>query len=212
MMQIALRSEDAAPSLRRAADIKVHIKVIVEISRAMNMIATDAILTAKQESERSRGFKDGSSPMRRFNRQLDHSMDKLLTHVSKLVLEISALSKAGQAMQYLAVIQDMSHANRALLELAARRREEGACPAQGSVQEDWAALGNELQHAFLLLQTALGLARSANVEADMATSLKRAVVEIDATTQRVLAGVKQFSDYADDWRDEVKSTRRMGGA
>ena len=198
MMEMAFRSERTATPLRRVEDINAHIKAIVDVSRAMNMTATDAILTAKQVVERSRGFKDGFSPMRRFNRQLDHSLEKLLTHVSKLVMEISALSKAGQSMQYLAVIQDMSHANRALLELAARRKEEGARHAQGSVQEDWAALGNELQHAFLLLQTALGLARSANVEAEMATSLKRAVVEIAATTQRVMAGVEELSSYADD--------------
>ncbi len=216
MMQMALRSEDAATPLRRVEDINAHIKAIVDVSRAMNMTATDAILTAKQVGERSRGFKDGSSPMRRFNRQLDYSMDEILRHISRLVLEMSALSKDDRALQNRAATREMSRANRVLLGLAARRREESTRHAQGSVQEDWAALGNELHQVSLLLQAALELARNTNVESvnggDIATSLKRAAREIDATIQRVMAGVKQFSDYSDDLRDEAESTRRMGGA
>ena len=198
MMEMAIRSEATTTPLRRVADINAHIKVIVDVSRAMNMTATDAILTAKQAGERSRGLTGAASHMCRFNRQLDHSMDEMLRHISRLVLEISALSKDDRALQNLAAIQEMSRANRALLGLTARRKEEVAQHDQSSVQRNWAALGNELHHAFLLLQKALELARSANVEADVATSLKRAVVEIDATTQRVMAGIKQFSGFADD--------------
>ncbi|MBI5753294.1 MAG: hypothetical protein HZA59_14305 [Hydrogenophilales bacterium] len=202
MMQTALRSEATATPPRRAADINAYIKVIVEVSRVMNMTATDAMLTAKQADERSRGFTAASSQMRRFNRQLDYSMDEMLRHISRLVLEISALSKDERARQNPAATREMSRANRTLRGLAARRREEGARHAQGGVQEDWAALGHELHHAFLLLQTALGLACGANIESvyggEMAASLKQAVGEIGATTQRVMAGVRQFSAYADD--------------
>ena len=202
MMQTAHRSEATATPPRRVADLNAHIKVIVEVSRIMNMTATDAMLTAKQAGERSHGFTAASSQMRRFNRQLDYSMDEMLRHISRLVLEISALSRDDRARQNPAAKREMSRANRALQGLAARRREEGMQHAEGSVQEDWAALGHELHHAFLLLQTVLGLARGANVESvyggEMAASLKQAVGEIGATTQRVMAGVKQFSDYADD--------------
>ncbi len=202
MMQIALRSEATATPPRRAADLNAYIKVIVEVSRVMNMIATDAMLTVKQADERSRGFTGVASQMRRFNRQLDYSMDEMLRHISRLVLEISALSKDDRALQNRAATREMSRANRALLGLAAWRREESTRHAQDGVQEDWSALGNELHQAFHLLQAALELARNMDVESvnggDIATSLKRAAGEIDATTQRVMAGVKQFSAYADD--------------
>lgn len=196
IMEMALRSEATSTPLRRVADLNAHIKVIVEVSRTMNMTVTDAMLTAKQAGERSRRPAAASREMQGLSRQLDHSMDEMLKHISRLVQEISALSKDERALQNLAATREMSRANRALQGLVARRREEGGQHAQGSVQEDWAALGHELHHAFLLLQMALEHARSANVEADVATSLKRAVVEIDATTQRVMAGVEGFSSYA----------------
>lgn len=195
-MEMALRTEVMATPLRRVVDLNAHIKVIMEVSRAMNMTATDAMLTAKQAGERSRGFMGAVGQMRRFSRQLDHSMDEILRHISRLVLEMSTLSKDDRALQYLEAAREMNHANRTLQGLAAQRREEGAQHAQGSVQEDWIALGQELHHAFLLLQVALGLARNASVEpvycGEMAAELKRAVGEIDAITQRVMAGVKQF--------------------
>lgn len=202
MMQTALRSETTAAPARRAADLNAYIKVIVEVSRVMNMTATDAMLTAKQADERSHGFTGASSQMQRFNRQLDYSMDEMLRHISRLVLEISALSKDERARQNPAAAREMSRANRTLQGLAARRREEGMQHAGDSVQEDWAALGHELHHAFLLLQMALELARSANLEpvcgGEMAASLKQAAGEIDATTQRVMAGARQFGAYAED--------------
>lgn len=201
MMQMALRSEGTATPLRRVADLKAHIKVIVEVSRAMNMTVTDAMLTAKQAGERSRGF-TASREMRGLSRQLDHSMGKLLTHVSRLVLEISALSKDDRALRYLASTREISRANRVLLGFAVRRKGEETRRARDIVQEDWVALGHELHHAFRLLQLSLALARSAKIESvyggDMAASLKQVVGEINATTQRVMAGVKQFSAYADE--------------
>lgn len=195
-MKMAINTEETATPLRRVADLNAHIKVIVEISRAMNMTATDAMLTAKQVGERSRGFAGAAGQMQRFTRQLDHSMDEILSHISRLVLEISTLSQDDRALQYIEAAREMSHANRTLRGLAARRREEDAQQAQEGVREDWIALGHELHHAFLLLQAALGLARSANLEpefcGEMAVGLKRAVGEIDAITQRVMAGIMQF--------------------
>ncbi len=85
--------------------------------------------------------------------------------------------------------------------LSVRRREEGAQHAQGCLKEGWTALGYELHHAYLLLQTALEFAQRAAVEpmycGELAAELKRAVGEIDAITQRVMAGIRQFSADAE---------------
>lgn len=194
---MAIRTEAATTTpLRRVADIDAHLRMIVEISRIMNMTATDAILTAKQASERACGFAESTGQIRRFTRQLEHSMDEILRHISRLGQKISSLGKDDHVPQYIEATREMSYLNRTLRGLAALRRENGAQHAQDCVQEDWIALGHELHHAFLLLQAALGLAQSANVEPgygrEMVAGLMRAVGEIDAITQRVMAGVKQF--------------------
>lgn len=203
MMEMALKTEGTTPPLRRVADLDAHIKVIVAVSRSMNITATNAMLTAKQAGERSRGFSPVAGQMRGFTRQLGHFMNEILSHISRLVLEISVLSKDDRALQYIEAEREMSHANRILRGLAARRKEEGTQHTQCCVKDDWIALGYELHHAYLLLQTALEFTQRANVEpvfcCKMAAELKRAVGEIDAITQRVMAGVRQFSV---DWESE----------
>lgn len=200
-MEIAIKVEGVTPPLRRVADLGAHIKVIVAVSRSMNITATNAMLTAKQACECSRGFSAVAGQMRGFTQQLDQFMNEILSHISRLVLEVSVLSKDDRALQYIKAEQEMSHANRMLRGLAVRRREEGAQHAQGCLKEDWIALGYELHHAYLLLQTALEFAQRATVEpiycSEMAAELKRAVGEIDAITQRVMAGVRQFSADAE---------------
>ena len=200
-METALITEESPPPLRRVADLDVHIKVIVAVSRSMNITATNAMLTAKQACECSRGFSAVAGQMRGFTEQLDHFMHEILSHISRLVLEISVLSKDDRALQYIEAEREMRHANRMLRELAVRRRDEGAQHAQGCLKEDWTALGYELHHAYLLLQTALEFAQRATVEPiycrEIAAELKRAVDEIDAIAQRVMAGVRQFTPDAE---------------
>lgn len=200
-MNMAIASKETTIPLRRVEDLKAHIQVIVDVSRAMNMAATDAMLTAKQVDDYSRGYTVASNQFRRLNRQLDHSMDEMLEHISRLVEEISAMSEDERAMQYLEAAREMSHANQLLRGLAARRRDDGEQQSQVSVKENWIVLGQELHHAFLMLQTALGLARSASIDAigkEMEAALKHAVGEIDATTQRVLLGIRQFSSNSEN--------------
>lgn len=200
-MELALKTEEATPPLRRVADLGAHIKVIVAISRSMNITATNAMLTAKQAAECSRGFLVVADQMRGFTQQLDHFMSEILSHISRLVLEISVLSQDDRALQYIEAEREMRHANRMLRGLAAQRREAGAQHAQGCVKEDWIALGYELHHAYLLLQTALEFAQRTTVEpvyyGEMVVELKRAVGEIDAITQRVMTGVRQFTADAE---------------
>lgn len=200
-MNTMVASRETTNPLRRVEDIKAHIKVIVDVSRAMNMAATDTMLTTKQVDDYSRGFTMASKQISRLNRQLDQSMDEMLEHISRLVAEISAMSKDDHAMQYLEAAREMRHANQMLRGLAARRRDDDEQQSQISVKENWIALGQELHHAFLLLQTALGLARNTSIDAigkEMEIALKQAVGEIDATTQRVVMGIKQFSSNSNN--------------
>lgn len=200
-MELALKTEEATPPLRRVADLDARIKVIVAVSRSMNITATNAMLTAKQACECSRGFSAVAGQMRGFTQQLDHFMHEILSHISRLVLEISVLTKDDRALQYIEAEREMRHANRMLRGLAVRRREEGAHHAQCCLKEDWTALGYELHHAYLLLQTALEFAQRATVEPmycdELAVELKRGVGEIDVITQRVMAGIRQFSADAE---------------
>ena len=189
-MEIAIDTEATATPLRRATDLKVHVKMIVEVSRAMNMAATNAMLTAKQAAERSRGAAGVAGHMQRFTRQLDHGLDEMLGHIEQLVQEIATLGQDERLPQYLESLQ----------RLAARRRNDGAPHAQIDVQEDWLALEQALHQALQLLQAAQGIERNANLKqvsgSEMLAGLKQAIDEVNAITQRVWSGVQQFSAEA----------------
>lgn len=107
----AAQLDDLGPIAR----INDQVKAVVAVSRSMNLIAINAMLTAKQAGERARGFTVVAGEMRVFSRQLDASMEVLHTAISRLVHDVAFLRKEQRQLRYLAVARDMTPANRSLL-------------------------------------------------------------------------------------------------
>jgi hypothetical protein len=185
--------------LGHIARINDQTRVVVDVSRSMNLIAINAMLTAKQAGERARGFTVVAGEMRVFSRQLDVSMEVLHAAISRLVHDVAFLRKEQRHLRYLAVTRDMAPANRLLLGPAMERCEARLRETGAAGMDAWGKLCQELRQAFRLAQMALSLARSAKIESvyggGMTASLKQVAEEIDATAQRIMDGVKLLNAY-----------------
>lgn len=185
--------------LGHIARINDQIKAVVGVSRSMNMVAINAMLTAKQAGERARGFTVVAGEMRVFSRQLDASMEVLRGAISRLVHDVAFLRKEQRHLRYLTTASRGNDATRSLLGAAVARSENRLRGTGQGGADAWQKLCAELRQAFRLAQMALSLARSAKIESTygggMAASLKQVAEEIDATANRIMEGVKQLNAY-----------------
>jgi hypothetical protein len=82
-------SRSAMSDLTLAVHVNAEVKHIVDASREINIVALNALLTARQAGARSRGFAVVSRELRELAARLESAMDNLDEVISRLTNDIA---------------------------------------------------------------------------------------------------------------------------
>lgn len=185
---------DAAADLHRVVRINEEIKKVMRISSEVNLVALNAMLTAKRSGEKSRGFGVVSSELRVFSGKLEHFMSDLEAPIFELLKGVAQFLKQARVQRHFIVaMRGGEKAKRLLTPILARK--EAELTASGEiVKRDWRRLTMLLKRALQLCETGGALSRSAKIEAvyggDMTASLKQVSNQIEQTVESILAIIK----------------------
>jgi hypothetical protein len=185
---------EAAADLHRVVRINEEIKKVVRISSEVNLVALNAMLTAKRSGEKSRGFGVVSSELRVFSGKLEHFMIDLETPIFELLKGVAQLLKQARVQRhFVAAMRGGDSAKRLLTPVLMRKEAELAAGGE-KVKRDWSRLAMLLKRALQLCEMGGALSRSAKIEAvyggDMTASLKQVSNQIEQTVESILAIIK----------------------
>jgi len=187
-------ASDAAADLHRVVKINEEIKKVMRISSEVNLVALNAMLTAKRSGEKSRGFGVVSSELRVFSGKLEHFMIDLKGPIFELLKGVAQLLRQARVQRhFVAAMCGGEKAKRLLTPLLARKEAELAASSE-IVKRDWRRLTMLLKRALQLCETGGALSRSAKIEAvyggDMTASLKQVSNQIERTVESILSILK----------------------
>lgn len=173
-----------------------EIKRIVEVSRHINIVALNALLTARQAGARSRGFAVVSHELRAYAARLEAAMDGLDAVISRLAVGIAEALKEKRLMSYIeAAVAETAHGR--LLDTYARVIDESGKVA-AAVNRDWLVLGRAIREALKLSTMGVALARSAKIEAaygaDMTPVLTLVAGQVEAAAGEIIARLCRIRD------------------
>lgn len=185
---------EAAADLHRVVRINEEIKKVVRISSEVNLVALNAMLTAKRSGEKSRGFGVVSSELRVFSGKLEHFMTDLEAPIFELLKGVAQRLKQARVQRHFALAMlGGDSAKRLLAPVVARKGAELAAGGE-MVKRDWKRLSMLLNRALQLCEMGGALSRSAKIEAvyggDMTASLKQVSNQIEQTVESILAIIK----------------------
>ena len=185
---------EAAADLHRVVRINEEIKKVVRISSEGNLVALNAMLTAKRSGEKSRGFGVVSSELRVFSGKLEHFMTDLEAPIFELLKGVAQRLKQARVQRHFALAMlGGDSAKRLLAPVVARKGAELAAGGE-MVKRDWKRLSMLLNRALQLCEMGGALSRSAKIEAvyggDMTASLKQVSNQIEQTVESILAIIK----------------------
>jgi hypothetical protein len=187
-------ASDAAADLHRVVKINEEIKKVMRISSEVNLVALNAMLTAKRSGEKSRGFGVVSSELRVFSGKLEHFMSDLEAPIFELLKGVAQLLKQARVQRhFVAAMRGGDRAKRLLAPVLARKEAELSVGGE-MVKRDWRRLSMLLKRALQLCEMGGALSRSAKIEAvyggDMTASLKQVSNQIEQTVESILAIIK----------------------
>ncbi|MFA5242752.1 MAG: methyl-accepting chemotaxis protein [Sulfuricella sp.] len=185
---------EAAADLHRVVRINEEIKKVVRISSEVNLVALNAMLTAKRSGEKSRGFGVVSSELRVFSGKLEHFMTDLEAPIFELLKGVAQRLKQARVQRHFALAMlGGDSAKRLLTPVVARKGAELAAGGE-MVKRDWKRLSMLLNRALQLCEMGGALSRSAKIEAvyggDMTASLKQVSNQIEQTVESILTIIK----------------------
>lgn len=185
---------EAATDLHRVVRINEEIKKVVRISSEVNLVALNAMLTAKRSGEKSRGFGVVSSELRVFSGKLEHFMTDLEAPVFELLNGVAQLLKQARVQRHFTLAMRGSDSAKRLLAPVMMRKEAELAVGREKVKRDWMRLSMLLNRALQLCETGGALSRSAKIEAvyggDMTASLKQVSNQIEQTVESILDIIK----------------------
>lgn len=182
--------------LTRAVRVNEEIKRIVDVSRRINIVALNALLTARQAGARSRGFAVVARELRAFAARLETAMTGLDDVISRLAISLAEGLKEKRLLAYIeATVADTAHP--ALLATYTSVIDKSQ-RATAAVEDDWHSLGRSIESALKLSGTGLALARGARIEAaygaDMAPVLSLVATQIEAANAEIVERLKTSRD------------------
>lgn len=185
---------EAATDLHRVVRINEEIKKVVRISSEVNLVALNAMLTAKRSGEKSRGFGVVSSELRVFSGKLEHFMTDLEAPVFELLKGVAQLLKQARVQRNFTLAMRGSESAKRLLTPVMMRKEAELAVGREKVKRDWMRLSMLLNRALQLCEMGGALSRSAKIEAvyggDMTASLKQVSNQIEQTVESILDIIK----------------------
>lgn len=183
-----------AGDLHRVVKANEDIKKVIRISSGVNLVALNAMLTAKRSGERSRGFAVVSSELRVFSRNLERAMTGLGALIFELVRGVAAMRKQHHERRHLLNIHAQQRPMREAMEPVLARMEERMRKTGEEVARGWGRLRLQLNRVLQLCETGGSLSRSAKIEAvyggDMSATLKQVASQIDETMSEIFSTLK----------------------
>lgn len=185
---------EAAADLHRVVRINEEIKKVVRISSEVNLVALNAMLTAKRSGEKSRGFGVVSSELRVFSGKLEHFMTDLEAPIFELLMGVAQRLKQARVQRHFALAMHGGDSAKRLLTPVLARKEAELAAGGEVVKRDWKRLSMLLDRALQLCEMGGALSRSAKIEAvyggDMTASLKQVSNQIEQTVESILTIIK----------------------
>lgn len=180
--------------LHRVVTANEDIKKVIRISSGVNLVALNAMLTAKRSGERSRGFAVVSSELRVFSRKLEGAMTGLGALIFELVRDAAAMRKQHHERRHLLNIHAPKHSKRELLEPVLARMDERMQKTGEDLARGWCKLRLQLGRVLQLCETGGSLSRSAKIEAvyggEMSATLKQVANQIEETVNEIFSTLK----------------------
>lgn len=182
--------------LNRAVRVNEEIKRIVDVSRRINIVALNALLTARRAGARSLGFAVVSRELRAFAARLETAMAGLDDVISRLAVSLAEGLKEKRLLAYIeATVADTAHPS--LLDTYMKVIEKSH-RAAAAVDDDWRSLGRSIGSALRLSGTGLALARGARIEAaygaDMTPVLSLVATQVEAANAEIVDRLKAIRD------------------
>lgn len=177
--------------LSRIVGINEEIKKVVRVAFQVNLMAINAILTARRAGQAARGFSVISTELRQFSAGLEAAMQSLRRQTCRTVTVLaqqlqqgmhSAVLRRARALRPSPILQEV---------LDRREREEVA--ARTEMLGAQGALVKELHQAILLGERGQVLARSAKIEAscvgEHSHALAYVALQFEQTVEQILASL-----------------------
>lgn len=175
--------------LLRAVRINEEIKRIVLASRQINLVALNALLTARQAGARSRGFAVVARELRTLSGSLEGTMNDLDATISTLTNDLAEGLKGRRVLAYVeaAVAADTSARTVMALTSAAARTRYGRI--QETIADGWLRLGREVRRAIKLAEFGGAISRSAKVEAVSGGDMSRVLTQVADQVESAIAHI-----------------------
>lgn len=182
--------------LARAVRVNEEIKRIVDVSRRINIVALNALLTARQAGARSRGFAVVSRELRQYAARLETAMNGLDVVISRLAVSLAEGLREKRLLSYIeATVAETAHGT--LLDTYARTIDKSRA-AERIVAADWQSLARSIDHALKLSRMGVALARSAKIEAaygaDMTPVLMLVASHVESATGDIIGRLGTIRD------------------
>jgi len=194
MEMIENSATSQASDLCRVAKANEDIKKVIRISSGVNLVALNAMLTAKRAGERSRGFAVVSSELRAFSHKLEAAMTGLGTLIFELARDAASMRKQHHERRHLLNIHAQKHQMRELMEPVLARMDERMHKTGEEIGRDWQRLRLQLNRVLQLCEAGGSLSRSAKIEAvyggDMSVTLKQVANQIEETVNEIFSTLK----------------------
>lgn len=189
--------------LMRAVRINEEIKYVLDASRQINLVALNALLTARKAGARSLGFAVVARQLRELSRELEMAMESLDQAVSDLVSNIANAMKDVRMLHYVDLAGGIDGADAACLLRMEAALDGRARRRQDIIGQDWGRMAFTLTRILRLSEKGGVLSRSAKIEAahggEMAAVLTQVANRVEETildiTQR-LRGLSKIAHHA----------------
>jgi len=171
--------------------ISEEIRKVVDISRQIALVATNALLTTRQAGKGALGFGVVSSEMHAFSTMLQTMMDEVRLKIFKLNNDLADWHKQRRTLMLFQATRAKIGQRRytRLDSIISRKQEEMESKAR-RIDRGWNELHNELKAAFNLCLTGKGYGRNAKIEAayglEFGGILKQVAEQIEITMNEIL--------------------------
>ncbi|HTY99928.1 MAG TPA: methyl-accepting chemotaxis protein [Rhodocyclaceae bacterium] len=172
-----------------AVHINKDVRHIVDASREINIVALNALLTARQAGARSRGFSVVARELRQLAARLEVAMGKLDEVISRLATDLAQTMRDQRLIRSIELALAEPEAHSCLRDSLARAtaRQDSL---ETAVDARWTQLRRELHGARRLAEIGGPLARSAKIEAayggDMTPVLRQVAEQIESTMAQII--------------------------
>jgi methyl-accepting chemotaxis protein len=183
--------------LSRIVRINEEIKKVVRVAFQVNLMAINAILTARRAGQAARGFSVISAELRHFSTGLETGMQEIRRQTCRTVAVLGQQLKSGMFSTVLMRARALRPSP--ILEEVLERREREDAAVRTEMVGVQGALVKELHQAIQLGERGQVLARSAKIEAscvgEHSNALAHVAIQFEQTVEQILASLLRLNQH-----------------